>query len=132
VYALNGDELLDVDLRALLRTHMESGTAATIAVAPLRSAFGVVDVEDDLVTGFREAPQLPYWVNCGLYVLGEEAIERLPEQGDHERTTFPELAGERKLGAYFHEGVWLTVNTPKELRLAREWVEKEHAGAGSA
>jgi NDP-sugar pyrophosphorylase family protein len=132
VYALNGDELLDVDLRALLRTHAASGAAATITVAPLRSAFGVVDVENDLVTGFREAPQLPYWVNCGLYVLGEEAIERLPEQGDHERTTFPELAAERRLGAYFHEGVWLTVNTPKELRLAREWVEKEHAGAGSA
>lgn len=131
IYAQNGDELLDVDLRALLSAHTASGDAATITVAPLRSAFGVVDVEGDRVTGFREAPRLPYWVNCGLYVLGEEAVERLPEHGDHERTTFPELAAEGKLGAYFHEGVWLTVNTPKELRLARQWVEREHAGAGS-
>lgn len=129
VYALNGDELLDVDLAALLAAHRRSEMAATVTVAPLRSAFGVVDVEDDRIIGFREAPQLPYWVNCGLYVLDDEAVSRLPERGDHEATTFPELAGEGKLGAHFHEGVWLTVNTPKELRLAREWVER--AGAGT-
>ena len=73
--------------------------------------------------GFREAPLLPFWVNTGLYVLDDEAIERLPERGDHETTTFPELAAERRLGAWRHEGVWLTVNTPKDLRVAQEFVE---------
>ena len=37
---------------------------------------------------------MPYWVNCGIYVLSEEALARFPEKGDHETTTFPELAGE--------------------------------------
>ena len=120
--ALNGDELLDADLSGLLRAHEASGAAATVTVSPLRSAFGVVELDEDVVIGFREAPRLPYWVNCGLYVLGEEAIERLPERGDHERTTFPELAAERRLRAFFHEGVWLTVNTPKELRQAEEFL----------
>jgi NDP-sugar pyrophosphorylase family protein len=122
VLALNGDELFDVDVASLLRTHESSGAAATVTVSPLRSAFGVVEIDGDLVIGFREAPRLPYWVNCGLYVLGEEALERLPEQGDHERTTFPELAAERRLRAFFHEGIWLTVNTPKELRQAEEFL----------
>src|SRR6184192_4243152 len=40
LYALNGDELTDVDLRALLDAHEEhDGAAATIVVAPLRSQF---------------------------------------------------------------------------------------------
>jgi NDP-sugar pyrophosphorylase family protein len=120
--ALNGDELLDVDIARLLASHEASGAAATVTVSPLRSAFGVVELDDDVVIGFREAPRLPYWVNCGLYVLGDEAIERLPERGDHERTTFPELAAERRLRAFFHEGTWLTVNTPKELRQAEEFL----------
>jgi NDP-sugar pyrophosphorylase family protein len=55
-------------------------------------------------------------------VLDEEAIARLPEKGDHERTTFPELASEGKLYAFRHEGVWLTVNTPKDLRVADDHV----------
>ena len=120
VFALNGDELVDVDLTRLLALHRESGAAATITVVPLRSPFGVVELDGDLVTGFREAPRLDEWVSCGVYVLGDEALERFPERGDHETTAFPELAAEGRLRALRHEGLWLTVNTPKDLRLAEE------------
>ncbi len=123
VFALNGDELLDVDLEAMLARHRDTGAAATIAVAQPSSAFGVVDLDDDdAVTGFREAGRVPFWVSCGVYVLGPEALSRFPEQGDHESTTFPELAAERRLRAFRHQGLWMTVNTPKELRRAEEYV----------
>lgn len=123
IFALNGDELLDVDLGGMLARHRERGAAATIALAPLQSPFGIVDLAgDDTVTGFREAPRLPYWVNVGVYVLDDEAVARLPQRGDHEQTTFPELAREGKLLGWRHEGTWLTVNTPKQLRLAAEFV----------
>jgi NDP-sugar pyrophosphorylase family protein len=124
VLALNGDELLDVDFGALLAEHERSGAAATLVVAQVRSPFGVVDVEEDgAITGFREGPLLEHWVNSGVYVLGEEALALLPEQGDHEHSTFPQLAGERRLHAHRHKGVWLTVNTPKDLRRAAEFME---------
>jgi NDP-sugar pyrophosphorylase family protein len=123
VLALNGDELLDVDFAALMAEHERSGAAATIVVSQVRSPFGVVALEDDgIISGFREAPLLPDWVNSGVYVLGEEALERLPERGDHEQTTFPELAAEGKLRGHRHDGVWLTVNTPKDLRRAEEFM----------
>lgn len=123
VYALNGDELVDLDLAGLAAHHRETRAAATITVVPLESHLGIVDVdEDDAVLGFREKPRLPHWVSCGVYVLGEEALARLPERGDHETTTFPALAAERKLRAYRHEGLWITVNTPKDLRVAQEHV----------
>jgi NDP-sugar pyrophosphorylase family protein len=123
VLALNGDELLDVDFRALLLEHEASGAAATLVVSQVRSPFGVVEVEEDgTITGFREAPLLDHWVNSGVYVLGEEALALLPEKGDHELSTFPQLAQERRLHAHRHRGVWLTVNTPKDLRRAAEFV----------
>jgi NDP-sugar pyrophosphorylase family protein len=123
VLAMNGDELLDVDLRALVAQHRARRPAATITLTPLQSPFGIVDLgDDDVVTGFREAPQLPHWVSVGLYVLDEEALARLPERGDHETSTFPELAAEGKLHGFRHKGTWLTVNTPKQLRLAEEFV----------
>jgi NDP-sugar pyrophosphorylase family protein len=125
VFALNGDELLDVDFAALLEEHRSSGAAATVVVAQVRSPFGVVELQDDgRITGFREAPLLEEWVNSGVYVLGEEALERLPARGDHEQSTFPELAQEGKLRGYRHAGVWLTVNTPKDLRRAEEFVSE--------
>jgi NDP-sugar pyrophosphorylase family protein len=119
VFAFNGDELHDVDLDALLDRHRETDAAATIVVAPLVSQFGVVELAGDgRIAGFREAPRLPHWVNAGIYVLDDEALERLPERGDHEQSTFPELADEGKLYGFRHEGVWITVNTPKDLQHA--------------
>ncbi len=123
VYALNGDELVAVDFGALLARHGELGGAATVAVARPKSPFGVVDLgAGDVVEGFSEGGAIPYWVSCGIYVLSAEALDRFPEQGDHESTTFPELVAERRLFAYRHDGLWLTVNTPKELRAAADHV----------
>jgi NDP-sugar pyrophosphorylase family protein len=123
LYAMNGDELVDVDFGALRARHEETGGAATVTVARPKSPFGVVDLgDDDVVVGFSEGGRIPYWVNCGVYVLSEEAIDRFPDRGDHETTTFPELVQEGRLHAYRHEGLWLTVNTPKELRAAGEHV----------
>jgi NDP-sugar pyrophosphorylase family protein len=125
VLALNGDELVDVDFDGLLEAHRASGALATITVAQPKSQFGLVEIDaDDVVRGFREGGQVPFWVNCGNYVLAEEAIERFPDRGDHELSTFPELAAEGRLRAFRHAGLWLTVNTPKELRTA-----SDHVGA---
>ncbi len=123
VLALNGDELLDVDFAKIVEEHDRSGAAATIVVTQVRSPFGVVDLrDDDTIGGFREAPLLTDWVNSGVYALSEEALARLPERGDHEQSTFPELAQEGKLRGHRHEGVWLTVKTPKDLRRAEEFM----------
>jgi NDP-sugar pyrophosphorylase family protein len=123
VYALNGDELVDVDFSGLLDRHRAAGGLATLTVARPKSQFGLVDVDEaDVVHGFREDAQVPYWVNCGNYVLSDGAIARFPDRGDHESTTFPELAAEGSLHAFRHAGLWLTVNTPKELRVAEEHV----------
>ena len=123
VYALNGDELVAVDFEALLARHREAGGAGTVAVARPKSPFGVVELgEDDAIEGFTEGGAIPYWVSCGIYVLSEEALDRFPARGDHESTTFPELVAERRLFAYRHDGLWLTVNTPKELRTAADHV----------
>jgi len=124
VFALNGDELVAVDFGALLARHREAGGDATVAVARPKSPFGVVELgERDVIEGFSEGGRIPYWVSCGIYVLSDAAIARFPDRGDHETTAFPELVAERRLFAYRHDGLWLTVNTPKELRTATEHVE---------
>jgi NDP-sugar pyrophosphorylase family protein len=123
-YEGTGRRISATDVLPEAAEHEASGAAGTIVVAQVRSPFGVVAVEEDgTITGFQEAPLLEHWVNSGVYVLGEEALALLPEKGDHEQSTFPQLAAERRLHAHRHEGVWLTVNTPKDLRRAAEFLE---------
>ncbi len=123
VIAMNGDELVAADFTALLAAHRASGAIATVVVAQPQSQFAQVELdENDVVLGFHEVARVPYWVNCGIYILSEEALDRFPEKGDHETTAFPAFVEEGRLHAYRHDGLWLTVNTPKELRRANDHV----------
>ena len=98
LYAFNGDELHDVDLRAFLEAHEEHGGAATIVVAPLTSQFGVVELADgDRISGFREAPRLPALGQRGRVHPRRRGDHADAGAGDHEQSTFPELAAEGKL-----------------------------------
>ena len=90
-FALNGDELVDLDFRTLAARHEEHGGAATIVVTPRRSPFGGV--------GRDGAP-----IAAGGGAAAEGALRALR-----------------------HEGVWLTVNTQKDLRAAERFVA-EHPG----
>ncbi len=119
--AMNGDELTNVDLQDMAAHHAAKGTIATIAVSPLRSPFGVVDVQGDDIVGFREKPMIDsLLVSVGVYVFQKEILDYLPQSGDVEKTAFPKLAAEKKLKAYRHDGFWMTINTVKDLREASE------------
>ena len=131
VVACNGDILTNQPLAEVIRYHGRKQAAATVILAPLRSPFGIVDVErDGRVTEFREKPDLPYWINAGIYVLAPEFFQRLPEKGDHETTTFPQLAAEGRLFGFKSRAYWRPVDSIKDLKEAeRELQQMARTGA---
>lgn len=127
IVACNGDILTDQPLADLVAFHESRKAAATVMLAPLRSPYGIVDVEDDgRITTFREKPVLPYWINAGIYVLSRSFFARLPDKGDHETETFPALAGDGRLLGFKSEAYWRPVDSIKDVSEA----EKELAGSG--
>ena len=118
-FATNGDIWTRFDLNAMSARHFESGATATLALARPRIPWGAVQVDEaGSVVDFQEAPPLPYPINAGVYVFGPEVIDLLPERGDHERTMFPQLAGERRLGGFEITGFWRAIDTLKDLQEA--------------
>lgn len=116
VIVTNGDNLLDMDLRAMLEQHAKMQALVTLALAPLVSARGIVDTDaQNRVTGFREKPELPYWFNAGVYLLDPGVADLLPVKGDHEEELFPRLAAKGRLAAYKTRQLWRTVDTAKDL-----------------
>lgn len=123
--AMNGDELVDVSVPRLAEFHRANGGIATIAVGPLRSPYGLVEVRGRDVIGFQEKPVLrSHYVSIGTYMFSRSILDHLPETGDVERTTFPKLVSMQKLKAYIHEGFWATVNTVKDLEDVEEQLRR--------
>ncbi|WP_373975566.1 NDP-sugar synthase [Chitinibacter sp. SCUT-21] len=98
-----GDALLDLDLRALVAAHHQTGALATLALTRVSedkvSQYGVA-VLDDLgrIMSFQEKPKpheaLSNLVNTGVYVFEPEIIKYIPEHTPYDlgSEVFPALA----------------------------------------
>jgi NDP-sugar pyrophosphorylase family protein len=116
VIATNGDVITNFTLAPLLNAHRESRATATVVLTPFISPYGIVELDEhDRVTHFREKPELPYWINAGVYALSPAIRGLLPERGDHETTTFPELARDGRLAAFRSHAYWRGVDTIKDV-----------------
>lgn len=129
-YATNGDVWTRFCLRDMAEFHHERAAVATLALARPRIPWGVVETNEfGHVLDFIEAPPSPYLVNAGVYVFSPGFTALLPERGDHERTTFPGLARERRLAGFpIPQGAyWRAIDTAKDLTEAAK--ELAHGAA---
>jgi mannose-1-phosphate guanylyltransferase len=120
-FMLNGDILTELDPNRLQITDSHA-----LALVPLRSPFGVVDVDQNSrVLGFVEKPEIPNsWINAGIYRFSQEVFRYLPEKGDIEVTTLPALAKERKLTAVKYKKVfWRSIDSHKDIEEAAKEIQ---------
>ncbi|MGW6457565.1 nucleotidyltransferase family protein [Streptomyces sp. NPDC055078] len=115
-FVLNGDVITTFSLAELSDYHGRKGAAVTVALSPYRSNWGVAELDgDDRIRGFTQSPELPYWINAGIYVFNPEVVSLLPDKGDHEDSTFPRLAKDGRLVGYRLSGYWRGIDTVKDV-----------------
>lgn len=119
-----GDGVGDIDLNALLAQHKTSTKIVTLTGIQPGGRFGVLDVDGQDVTGFREkAKEDGGWINGGFMVLEPEIFDRLDDDNCVlEREPLECLAQEGKLGIYRHSGFWQCMDTQRDKnRLEQLW-----------
>lgn len=115
-FMLNGDVLTELDPNKLKNVYSQ-----TIALVPLRSPFGVVELDNNSrVLGFTEKPEIPdRWINAGVYHFTREVFRYLPQSGNIEVTALPALANEGKLQAVkYHDVFWRSIDSHKDIEEA--------------
>ena len=119
--AMNGDELTNLNLERFAEFHLRQKPIATIAVSPMNSPFGILEIDGDDIVGFNEKPVLEdKLVSTGIYMFNHRILDYLPMRESMEKTTFPILAKNKLLKAYrLGNGErWLTINSIKDLSIA--------------
>ena len=113
-----GDTLSDVNLVDLLSAHHKSKCEATVTVWPLKSSFGVFDLDENShVTNYEEKPELDKWINIGSFVLSKSAINNLQKFTSFE-AFLSDLTSRRQLHAFQHRSIQATINSWTELEEA--------------
>src|SRR5258705_11813622 len=123
-----GDGVSNIDLNDLLRFHRSHGRIATVtAVRPPARFGGLIFDGDSMVTTFTEKPQIGEgWINGGYLVFEPGIFDYLKDDNtSFEDDALENLAANRQLAAYRHEGFWQCMDTLRDKRLLEMlWQEK--------
>jgi len=115
-FMINGDILTELDPNKL-----HDGNSQTLALVPLRSPYGVVELDgDSKVLGFVEKPTIQdKWINAGVYYFTQEVFQHLPDNGNIEVTALPALANQGRLKAIKYENIfWRSIDSHKDIEEA--------------
>ena len=136
VIATNGDVITGARVEELIKDFHQRSTEnpshmATVLTVPMVSPYGIVDTDSTgRVSQFREKATLPYAINGGFYVLDPKIEELLPDVGDHETTTFPELAESGRMSAVQSTAFWRSVDSFKDLSDVEEYLARSSETVG--
>ncbi len=123
-----GDGVSDVNIDDLIKSHKESGKTVTMTAVQPSGRFGALVIKDDnMITSFMEKPKGDEsWINGGFFVCQPQVFDYIPNGDDviFERAPLENLAKDRKLNAYKHEGFWRPMDTLKDKNdLTEMWVK---------
>ena len=120
-----GDGLGDVDIKDLTAFHKSHGKLATLTTYQPYSQYGMVQIDNDgQVLGFEEKPRLRDWINAGFMICEPGVAEYLKgdDSLDLEKEVLVNLARDRQLMVYKHQGFWRSMDTFKEAQtMDRLW-----------
>jgi NDP-sugar pyrophosphorylase family protein len=117
------DHITDVNLTALYDYHVKSKSTVTIALAEMSqiSEYGVVDVDDNSVVGFKEKPTFSNLVNTAIYAIDRKIIDYIMERDDMSTDVIPRLMESGKLVNYYvTKDFWKDIGTVKEYEHFRD------------
>jgi glucose-1-phosphate cytidylyltransferase len=119
-----GDGVGDVDIKALLAQHQQSGKKATLTATKPFGRFGVIDItENGQVSSFKEKNKEDVsWINGGFFVLEPSVFDYI--EGDatsFEKEPLEKLTAEGELSAFKHDGFWRAMDSLNDKNVLEEY-----------
>ena len=125
-----GDGLADIDIGELLKFHKNHGKKATLVAVRPPGRYGVVNFGlDNVVNSFQEKPGGDgSWINGGFFVLKPSVIDQIKDDNSSwENESLFNLASNKELYAYKHEGFWQCMDTLREKTMLNDLWNKNNA-----
>ncbi len=128
----NGDIVTNIDLRRVVKAHLESEADATVALVSVIDPrdYGSASLDSQgRITEFREktgAKKETSWINAGVYVLNPSVANLIPDgrRVSLEREVFPQLAENLRMQGWKHRGFWYDIGKVRDYRRANREILK--------
>ena len=119
-----GDGLADINIKNLLDFHLANKKLVTMTAVRPSARFGELELKSNLITSFKEKPQLKDgWINGGFFVMEKEFIDFVNDDNEMlERKPLEIAAKNNQLIAFKHESFWQCMDNKRDLEnLQKLW-----------
>ena len=124
---MNGDVLTDLDFDAFLERHIESGALFTISSHKRiqKNDYGVLEVSEGKLTGFREKPEIAFMVSMGVYAVSRAILDYIPDNCffGFDTLMLDLLKKGEQVNIFEHEGYWMDIGRPDDYEQAVDDIE---------
>lgn len=124
---MNGDLLTTIDFSDLFKSHLTSGSAATIATytREVKIDLGVLKTDGDSFVDYIEKPVYTFDVSMGIYVLNRSVEQYIPVE---KKFDMPDLIhalhnNKQKVRCYRGNYRWLDIGRVDDFEMANELFE---------
>lgn len=121
---VNGDILTALPFDDLLGSHISSGAPVTVATyaTESRCEFGVLDILNGSICGFREKPVTVHNVSMGVYAMSRSAIDAYPAgmACGVDQLILDLIHAGRLPKSYPYSGLWMDIGRPEDYDRANE------------
>ncbi|MBL51930.1 MAG: glucose-1-phosphate cytidylyltransferase [Candidatus Marinimicrobia bacterium] len=117
-----GDGLADININDLLSFHKKHGKMVTVTAVHPGARFGELDIDGEVVTSFKEKPQLAQgWINGGFFVVEPEFFDLITDDSTIlEKDPLESVAEMGELRSFKHEGFWKCMDTKRDRDFLEE------------
>ena len=111
-----GDGLADINIKDLLDFHLANKKLVTMTAVRPSARFGELELKSNLITSFKEKPQLKDgWVNGGFFVMENEFIDLIKDDYEMlERNPLEIVAKNNQLIAFKHKSFWQCMDNKRD------------------
>lgn len=126
IMVLNGDSLLAIDFRDLIKFHQKKKAMATVALVRIKdvSRYGQVKVDKKgrIIKFDEKGGKGAGLINGGIYILSRQVLKYMPNRKkcSLEYDILPHLAGNGCYGRIFKDAFFIDIGTPKSYLAIRK------------
>jgi glucose-1-phosphate cytidylyltransferase len=117
-----GDGVADIDIGALVKFHKSHGKMVTVSAVHPGARFGELEINDNVVSSFKEKPQTSQgWINGGYFVVNPEFFDLIKDDDTIlEKEPLETVAQMGELMSYQHDGFWQCMDTKRDRDFLEE------------
>ena len=122
-----GDGLSDVNLKKLIKFHLQNKKLATVTAVRPPGRYGVLNIKNSMVKKFSEKKKGgDGYINGGFFVLSPKVLNLIKnDKTTWELEPMTKLAKKKQLMAFKHDGFWQSMDTYRDkLQLEKIWKNK--------